>query len=117
MRIPAGPPLSVEDHIEDRIDLTEYLIPRPERSFLIRVEGESMIDAGIFPDDLLVVERGNEAQNGDIVVALVGERFTVKRLCRNPGRLWLISANARQPDPEHEDFTVWGVVRYSIHRL
>jgi DNA polymerase V len=117
MKIAAGPPSPNEDSIEDRIDLTEYLIPRPEKSFLIRVEGESMIDAGVFPDDLLVVERADEAQNGDVVVALIGGRFTVKRFQRHGDRLRLVSANKERPESRHEDFSVWGIVRYCIHKF
>lgn len=117
MKIPAGPPTPAEDYIEDRIDLSAYLTPRPDTSFLIRVEGESMVEAGIHPGDLLVVERGVDAKNGDVVIAQVGEQFTVKRFRRYRGNLWLIPANKDFPAPKLEDFSVWGVVRYAIHKL
>jgi len=116
MKIPAGPPALAEDYIEDRIDLSDYLAPHPDTSFLIRVEGESMVDAGIHPGDLLVVERGPEAKNGDIVIAQVGEQFTVKQFRRHRGNLWLVPAN-KDCLPTLQDFSVWGVVRYSIHKL
>lgn len=117
MKIPAGAPAPPEDYIEDRIDLSAYLTPHPDTSFLIRVEGESMIEAGIHPGDLLVVERGTEAKSGDVVIAQIGDQFTVKRFRRYRGNLWLVPANKDFPAPKLEDFSVWGVVRYSIHSL
>jgi DNA polymerase V len=117
MSVPAGPPSPAEDYVEDRLDLAEYLTPHPETSFLIRVEGESMIDAGINHGDLLVVERGKEARNGDVVIALIADQFTVKRFRRYRGNLWLVPANKDYPQPKLQDFTVWGIVRYAIHKL
>lgn len=116
MKVPAGPSASAEDYIEDRIDLSEYLAPRPERSFLIRVEGNSMVDAGIYPGDLLIVERESEASNGDVVIALIGGQFTVKLFRRHKGSLSLVQANKSLPDQPQQAFSVWGVVRYSIHK-
>lgn len=118
MNIPAGPPSPADDpHIEDRIDLTEYLAPHPDRSFLIRVEGESMIDLGIFPNDLLVVEREVEAKNGDVVVALISGEFTVKQFRRSRGSLCLVPANNNCPAFREQDFSIWGVVRFALHKL
>jgi DNA polymerase V len=117
MKIPAGPPATAEDYIEDRIDLTEYLTPHPETSFLVKVDGESMIEAGINHGDLLVVERDVEAKNGDVVVALIAGQFTVKRFRRYGGNLWLVPANKDYSEPKNEDFSVWGIVKYSIHKL
>ena len=117
MKISAGPPVTAEDYIDDRIDLSEYLAPHPETSFLIRAEGESMLDAGIHPGDLLVVEQGVEARNGDIVIAEVSDGFTVKRFRQQRGHLWLVSANKDFPAPKYERFAVWGIVRFSIHKL
>jgi len=117
MKISAGPPAPAEDYVEDRIDLSEYLTPRPEKSFLVRVEGESMIDAGINPGDLLVVERDIEPKNGDVVIAQIAGQFTVKRFRCCSGSLWLVPANSSYPPPKHEDFSVWGIVKYSIHKL
>lgn len=76
-----------------------------------------MVDAGINSGDLLVVERGKEAQNGDVVVARVSGQFTVKRFRRQHGALSLVPANPAYPIPPPEDFSVWGVVKYSIHKL
>lgn len=117
MKIPAGPPAPSEGYIEDRIDLGEYLAPHPNDTFLVRVEGDSMIDLGIHPDDLLVVERSREAKNGDVVIASVNGEFTVKQFRRHSGNLWLVSANKNHPTPKQQDFEVRGIVRYSIHRV
>lgn len=117
MKVSAGPPSPAEDYIEDRIDLSEYLTPHPDDSFLIRVEGESMLDAGIHPGDLLVVERSLEANNGDVVVAMIRGQFTVKRFHREYDHLWLLPANKQYPKPRQQDFSIWGVVKYVIHRL
>lgn len=117
MAISAGPPTPAEDYIEDRIDLAEYLTPHPETSFLIRVEGESMLDAGIRPGDLLVVERSPEARNGDIVIALVAGQFTVKQFKSFRGSLSLVPANKLCPDPPHQEFAIWGVVRFVVHKF
>lgn len=117
MAIPAGPPITAEDYVEDFIDLTQHLTPHPDRSFLVRVSGDSMVDAGISDGDLLVVERGVDANNGDVVVALVGGQFTVKMFRRSYGSLNLVAANTNRADPPQQDFSVWGVARYTIHKL
>jgi DNA polymerase V len=118
MKIPAGPPAPAEDeYVEDRIDLSEYLTPRPDNSFLVRVEGDSMIEAGIRPGDLLVVERAPEAQSGDIVIAVVGGQFTVKRLHKHQGTLHLVGANNTFPEPAQEEFSVWGIVKFAVHKF
>jgi DNA polymerase V len=117
MTIAAGPPSPVEDHVEDHIDLALHLIPHPERSFLVRVKGDSMIDVGINDGDLLVVEREAEARNGDIVVAVVAGQFTVKRFCRSRGLLTLVPASPTCPAMPRQDFSIWGIARYSIHKL
>lgn len=117
MTIPAGPPTIAENQIDEHIDLAQYLTPRPERSFLVRVEGDSMIDAGINHGDLLVVERQVEARNGDIVVAVIAGQFTVKTFRRSHGRLVLVAANKDNPEPLRQEFSVWGVARYAIHKL
>jgi len=83
--VPAGFP-SPADDVKDKIDLNEHLIRRPESTYLIRVQGDSMIDAGIFDGDLLIVDRSIEPTTGDIVIAVVNGDFTVKKLYRNGTR-------------------------------
>ncbi len=117
-RIPAGFPSPAEDYIEGRIDLNRELIRHPFSTFYIRVSGDSMINAGIHPGSLLVVDRAVEAKEGDIVVARINDELCVKRLCiEREGQVWLMPEN-EQYEPieikEEMDFEVWGRVMYSI---
>jgi len=81
----AGLPDAVDDGEADALTIDDYLIERPSSTVLIRVKGDSMIDAGIFEGDLVVVEKRPSAQRGDIVIAIVDNQFTLKRL-RSRGR-------------------------------
>ena len=110
------------------LDLARLLIPDPQRSLLLRVCGESMRDAGIRHGDLLVVERGRQAGSGAIVVARLGERFTLKRLQWRQGRCWLEPAHPAYPPLDREriarrqgrgaaDVQIWGVAVHVIRTL
>ena len=91
-QVAAGMPILAEQNIEDYIEVPA-LLRRSDDDFLLRVEGDSMIDAGIHNDDLIVVHRQATADNGDIVVALVGDEATTKRFFREAGRIRLQPAN------------------------
>ena len=91
-QVAAGVPILAEQNIEDYIDVPA-LLRRSDDDFLLRVEGDSMIDAGIHNDDLIVVHRQATAENGDIVVALVGDEATTKRFFREGSRIRLQPAN------------------------
>lgn len=93
--VAAGTPILAQECIEDY--LTFDTGGRPDEYFALRVRGESMLNAGILPDDLVVVQQQSTAQNGEIVVALLGEEATVKRLKKQNGRVWLM--------PENEEFS------------
>jgi DNA polymerase V len=120
-RIAAGLPATVEDHSdEEGLDLNEHLLKNPTSTFFVRVSGDSMIDAGIHPGDLLVVDRSIPATNGRIIVAVVNGESTVKRLIRERGRLYLMPENSTYSSIEIKDettFMVWGVVTNVIHAL
>ena len=97
-QIAAGGPLLAEQNVEDYLAVPEPLSSGGGEEFLLRVRGESMIEAGILPDDYVVVRRQQTAQNGDIVVALAGEdeateEATVKRFFRESGRIRLQPEN------------------------
>ena len=95
-RVAAGSPILAQECIEDY--LTFDCGGRDEEFFALRVRGESMLNAGILPDDLVVVKRQQTACNGEIVVALLGDEATVKRLSRRNGAIWLLPENdAYQP--------------------
>jgi repressor LexA len=107
-QIAAGGPLLAEENVEDHLAVPEPLSSGVGEEFLLRVRGESMIEAGILPDDYVVVRRQQTAQNGDIVVALAGEdeaaeEATVKRFFREGGRVRLQPENAALEAlyPEH----------------
>ena len=94
--VAAGTPILAQECIEDY--LTFDCGGREDEFFALRVRGESMLKAGILPDDLVVVRRQNTAVNGEIVVALLGDEATVKRLSRRSGHVWLLPENdAYQP--------------------
>ena len=101
-------------------DLGTKLVPNPASTFFIRATGESMRDAGVFPNDVLIVDRSVEPVNGDVVVAAVNGDFTVKRLFKTGARIELRPEN-RKFRPicvtEDMDFSVWGVVKKVIHNV
>jgi len=89
----AGLPEQVDDSNSDALTIDDYLIERPSQTVLIRVKGDSMMDAGIFDGDLVVVEKRPSAKKGDIVVAIVDNQFTLKRLDVEDGKFVLRAEN------------------------
>jgi DNA polymerase V len=118
--VPAGFPSPAQDYIEATLDLNEYLITHPTSTFFVRVEGYSMIEAGIQPDDILIVDRAIEASHGKIIIAVLDGELTVKKLNIIDAIYWLVPENS-QYEPirvqESSDFSVWGVVTYVIHKV
>lgn len=98
--VAAGAPILAEEHVEDYVPFPTK--GRPEDYFALRVRGESMLGAGIYPGDLVVVHRQVEAELGEIVVALFSDEATVKTFSRRDGRVWLLPAN---PDYQPIDGT------------
>lgn len=119
-RISAGFPSPAEDYIDKKLDLNEYLIQHPAATFFVRVEGNSMVDAGIHSGDILVVDRALEPADGKIIIAAVNGELVVKRIRQTGERLYLVPENPEfrpiEVNPEM-DFEVWGVVSYVIHRV
>jgi DNA polymerase V len=115
MPVSAGTPNAADDYVEERLDLTQLLVKRPESTFYVKVEGESMIDASVQSGDLLVVDRSVEARHKDIVIAIVEGEFTVKVLHRKPA-LRLVSPNKNQLTEIDEPFEIWGVVLWVVHK-
>ena len=91
-RVAAGQPILAEENIEELIDVPAFL-RRDDDDFVLRVRGDSMIGAGIFNDDFIVVHQQHEVQNGEIVVALVGDEATTKRFYREGRTVRLQPAN------------------------
>ena len=118
-RIEAGFPSPADDYLEGTLDLNEHLIRRPAATFFLRVSGDSMTGAGIYPGDILIVDRSLPPTDGRIVIAVVdGGDLTVKRLSRRHGRIRLLPENSHYPPIEinaEQDLRVWGVVVHAIH--
>ena len=93
----AGLPSPIDDAPGDALTIDDYLIERPSQTVLVRVKGDSMIDAGIFDGDLAVVEKRSAARRGDIVIAIVDSQFTLKRLDLERGRFVLRPENKAYP--------------------
>ncbi len=119
-KIPAGFPSPAEPYVADYLDFNEYLITNPSATFAARSGGYSMLDAGIGKDDIMIIDRSKTPKHGDIVMADVGNEFTIKRLYKVPGRkpeLHSENASGEYPDfiPDDSDtWTVVGVVTFVI---
>ncbi|NLW19749.1 MAG: translesion error-prone DNA polymerase V autoproteolytic subunit [Candidatus Cloacimonetes bacterium] len=119
-KVPAGFPSPASDFLEGMMDLNEHLINHPDSTFFARVGGDSMQGIGIYPDDIVIVDRSMEPANNKVVLAIYDGEFTIKRLHIEDGEYWLISENEAyhaihiRPDL---DFAVWGVVTAVIRKL
>ena len=118
----AGFPSPAEDYNHETLDFNRDLIRNPEATFYGKVEGDSMIEAGINDGDIAVIDRSIEAQDGDIVVGYINDEFTIKYLDlhhRKDGYIELRPANKDfkpiRIDAD-DDFEVWGVVIWTIKR-
>lgn len=109
--VQAGLPSPASDTAPDVLTIDEHLIANPSRTVLIKVKGDSMIDAGIHPGDVVVVEKRASANIGDIVVAILDNEFTLKRFSREKGRTVLRPENKAYPviRPK-DDAEIFGVV-------
>ena len=112
--VAAGSPILAEECIEDY--LTFDTGGREGEYFALRVRGESMLNAGILPDDLVVVHRQPTAHNGEIVVALLGDEATVKRLKRQGGQVWLMPENEAYSPIDGREAQILGKVAAVIRR-
>ena len=112
-KIPAGFPSPAEPYIADYLDFNEYLIANPSATFAARSGGYSMLDAGISKDDIMIIDRSKTPKHGDIVMADLGNEFTIKRLYKVPGRkpeLHSENASGEYPDSVPTDGDTWSVV-------
>lgn len=122
-KVPAGFPSPADDHVEKRLDPNEFLIDQADATFFVTIQGESMIDVGLMPNDKAVVDRSKKPKVGDIVLAVIDGEFTIKILNRQKnGQPRLLPANATgkfQPIEIKEgmQFEVWGVVTGSFRRF
>ncbi|MEY4291652.1 MAG: UmuD protein [Bacteroidota bacterium] len=118
--VKAGFPSPALDYMQDAIDLNQLLIKHPSSTFLITIEGDSMIDAFIANPALLIIDRALQVRNGDIVLAVVNGDFTVKRYVRKADKVFLVPENKQNPKyqameiVDGMEFSVWGVVAHII---
>ena len=116
--VAAGFPSPAEESLLDTMSLDEFLISKPEATFMLRVEGDSMIDAGILPGDTVLVERGRPPRNGDIVIACVDEAWTMKYFYRDAKGVRLEPANKKYDTIRPKNaLAVEGVVSSVIRKL
>lgn len=118
--VPAGFPSPSQDYSDTKIDLTQLLIRDELATFIVRVSGDSMQGAGIYDGDELIVDRGIEPRDGQVVVAVVDGEMTVKRLRVTPDGVVLQAENAEYPDvtvAELSDLLIWGVATTCLHHL
>ena len=116
----AGFPSPAEDLGAQRINLTQMLVVHAQATYFLRASGQSMVEAGIFDKDILVVDRAIKPRHNHIVVAVVDGDFTVKHLYQRAGRIKLKSANPTYPDivpKEGQTIEVWGVVTATIKQF
>lgn len=118
--VAAGFPSPAEDYIEAQLDLNQYLIRHRAATFFVRASGNSMLGAGIYSGDLLIVDRAIQPADGNIIIAVVNGELTVKRLSKQGDRLLLVAENEQYAPleiNEHTEFHIWGVVTNVIHSL
>ena len=113
----AGFPAPGDDQVERILDINDLVVKNPASTFFVRVEGDSMIGAGIFSGDVLVVDRSYDPKDGNIVVAAVNGELLVKRLSLSRNEQYLLSENEAYPPitiGDGEECFVWGVVTGSV---
>lgn len=118
-RVSAGFPSPALDYVERDIDLNDWLIRNKLATYIVRVEGDSMVGE-IHPDDRLIVDRSLEPRHGDVVVACVDGEMLVKRMLIESGRCFLVAENPQYPAIElngDSELTIWGVATHCIHGL
>ena len=116
--VPAGFPSPAADYVDKSLDLNEILIKNKVATFLVRALGDSMVDAGIFSGDILIVDKSITPSNKNIVVAILNGEFTIKRFVKDDNKIFLQPENKKYKNIEisdEDDFKIWGVVTFVIH--
>ena len=117
----AGFPSPATDYIEEDVDLNIHLIKNVPATFIIRVQGKSMMDVGIYDGDLLVVDKSLKPKNFSTVVANVYDELVVKNFVKEKDEQFLISGSKKIEDKiiinNDSEIFIWGVVTYVIHSV
>jgi len=115
--VQAGFPSPAEEELLDTLSLDEFLVEKPEATFMLNVTGDSMIDAGIHPGDIVLVERGKRPRNNDIVIADVDGEWTMKYFVKDSRGVRLEPANAKYATIRPRDtLKIAGVIRTVIRK-
>ena len=122
LTVAAGFPSPAENYIEEKLNLDKHLIKNKESTFFVRVSGDSMINVGIFDNDILVVDRSLIPVRQSIVIASIDGELVVKKLVKDQIKkdFYLKSENKNYPDirlNSNSDTIIWGIVTYTIHSL
>ena len=118
--VEAGFPSPADDHLEGSLDLNEKLVSHPSATFFVRAKGESMRDAGINDGALLVIDRSITPREGHIVVAMIDGQFTLKRLRKRDGKVFLEAHNPAFSSIEingEQELVIWGVVKSATNEF
>ena len=117
----AGFPSPAENYVEEKLNLNSYLIKNKESSFFVRVSGDSMINVGIFDNDILIVDRSLDPKRQSIVIVSIDGDLVIKKLMKDQSKnYYLKSENSNYPNIKlnsNRDTIIWGVVTYVIHSL
>ena len=116
-KVGAGFPSPATDYIEDDVDLNTHLIKNAPATFIIRVQGKSMTNVGIYDGDLLIVDRSINPKNSSTVIANVNEELVVKTFIKEKNTNYLASGPNKIELSENPNVIIWGVVTYVIHKL
>ena len=116
-KVGAGFPSPATDYIEDDVDLNTHPIKNAPATFIIRVQGKSMTNVGIYDGDLLIVDRSINPKNSSTVIANVNEELVVKTFIRGKNNNYLASGPNKIELSENPNVIIWGVVTYVIHKL
>jgi SOS regulatory protein LexA len=115
--VEAGFPSPAEEELVDTLSLDELLIQNREATFLLKVSGDSMSGAGILPGDMVIVDKGQTAKSGDIVIAQVDGQWTMKYLRKRGGTVLLLPANPKyKPIKPENELTIAGVVTAVVRK-
>ena len=107
-----------DDYIDQTLSLDNYLIPNPNATLFVRSSGNSMVDAGIKNNDLLIIDRAKTVKHNDIILAVLNNEFTIKRFIQKKNKITLKAENKHYQNielKENDEFLVWGVVTHVIH--
>lgn len=114
----AGFPSPAQDYLDGKLDLNSYLIKHPAATFFMRMSGDAMVDAGIFDNDLLIVDRSIEPENNSIIIAVLNGELTIKRIIKTRQDIYIDGLKENNIKiTEDIDFSIWGVVTKVIHEL